>query len=71
MNGLLLNNKNFVINTGNLPLIIHGQEGNGASQFSLHIMASFYQLGAKFYVLQGFLQPEIRFMNLLALQATP
>lgn len=54
MNELLLNNKSFVINTSDLPLIIHGQDGYGASQFSLQIMARFYQQGAQILCITGF-----------------
>lgn len=54
MNVFLLDTDEHNFSEDDLPLLIHGQDGNGASHFSVSVIANFYHQGAKILFTSGF-----------------
>jgi len=54
MKTILLNGKELNFSKDDLPLIIHGEDGNGASHFSVSVIANFYLQGEKIIFTSGF-----------------
>jgi hypothetical protein len=48
-----------------LPMLIHGQEGSGASMYTIALAAKWYQLGYKILFLCGYEMAEMEFTNLV------
>lgn len=54
MGVILFEGKALSFGRGDLPLIIHGEDGNGASLFSISVMANLYNLGTKLLFISGY-----------------
>lgn len=51
---ILLNNSEYNFKTSELPCLIHGEEGSGASLFSISLMANFFEQNEKILFICAF-----------------
>jgi hypothetical protein len=63
MNNILLDGATFNFSQNNLPLLIHGTEGSGASLLTITIAANLYARGSKIIFLCGYLMAEEEFLK--------
>jgi hypothetical protein len=54
MKQILLNNQEFKLSGNDLPMLIHGADGNGASLFSVSVVANLYAAGYKLLFTSGY-----------------
>lgn len=60
---ILLQDKEFRFVENNLPMLIHGEEGSGASLYTINVAANFYKQGLKILFLCGFHKAEQEFKS--------
>jgi hypothetical protein len=66
MNHILLNQNKFEINEASLPMIIHGEEGSGASLLTITVAANLFAQGFKLLFLTGYHMAQEEFMKQVA-----
>jgi hypothetical protein len=67
---ILLDDHEFHFSNENFPILIHGEEGSGASLFTISALADLYSQGSKIIALTGFSMANEEFCKQIGEQKT-